>query len=44
MLGPAKHRQMVIEAVNEGIALNQLICIAADEKLERPAALSAVKG
>ena len=44
MIGPTKHRQMAIEAVNEGIALNQLTSIAVDEKLERPAALSAVKG
>ena len=43
-LGPAKHRQMAIEAANEGITLNQLICIAVDEKLERLAALSAVNG
>ena len=40
-LAPAKHRQLALEAANEGITLNQLICIAVDEKLERLATLSA---
>ena len=34
-LTPAKHRQAAIEAANEGVTLNQFICMAVDEKLAR---------